>query len=71
MARKTAASKSTTAPKDDKSVASDLLKKYGTKSTAIRELTSKDWPRRRIADALGIKYQHVRNVQVRPLKRTS
>ncbi len=39
-----------------------------TKSAKIRYLTSKDWKRSEIAKELKILYQHVRNVQITPVK---
>ena len=44
------------------------LDEMTTKSAKIRYLTSLDWERGEIARFLGIKYQHVRNVQVVPVK---
>lgn len=43
------------------------LNKLPSKSAKIRYLTSLDWTRSQIADKLGIRYQHVRNVQITPL----
>ena len=40
-----------------------------TTSAKIRFLTSLDWPRGQIAKELGIRYQHVRNVQITPVKK--
>ena len=42
-----------------------------TKSAKIRALDAEGWSRSDIARALGIRYQHVRNVLVTPLKRGS
>lgn len=39
-----------------------------TTSAKIRYLTSLDWSRSEIRDELGILYQHVRNVQITPVK---
>ncbi len=39
-----------------------------TKSAKIRYLTSLDWKRSEIAGYLNIIYQHVRNVQITPVK---
>lgn len=39
-----------------------------TTSGKIRYLTSLDWKRGDIARYLGIRYQHVRNVQITPVK---
>lgn len=40
-----------------------------TKSAKIRALAAMDWSRGEIASALQIRYQHVRNVLVTPLKK--
>lgn len=40
-----------------------------TTSAKIRYLTSLGWKRGAIAKKLGILYQHVRNVQLQPLKK--
>jgi hypothetical protein len=40
-----------------------------TKSAQIRALTAQGYKRSRIAKLLGIRYQHVRNVQLQPLKK--
>ena len=40
-----------------------------TTSAKIRYLTSQGWKRGDIAKKLDIRYQHVRNVQLQPLKR--
>lgn len=47
-----------------------LLNELKTKSAVIRHLTSLGWKRGQIAKELGIRYQHVRNVQLQPLKKT-
>ncbi len=47
---------------------STRLTKLPTKSAKIRFLTSLEWSRSRIADKLQIRYQHVRNVQITPIK---
>jgi len=39
-----------------------------TTSARIRYLTSKEWTRSQIAEKLKIRYQHVRNVQITPVK---
>ncbi len=39
-----------------------------TTSARIRYLTSLNWTRSQIKDKLGILYQHVRNVQITPVK---
>lgn len=44
------------------------LGKLPTKSAKIRFLTGLDWTRSQIATKLGIRYQHVRNVQITPIK---
>ncbi len=47
-----------------------ILKPMETKSAKIRYLTSEGWSRTEIAKKLGIRYQHVRNVQMTPLKKS-
>ena len=42
--------------------------KLPTKSARIRYLTALEWTRREIADKVGVIYQHVRNVQITPIK---
>jgi len=42
--------------------------KLPTKSAKIRYLNSMDWSRGDIARYLGIRYQHVRNVLITPVK---
>lgn len=44
------------------------LTKLPTKSAKIRFLTDLKWSRSQIATKLGIRYQHVRNVQITPIK---
>lgn len=41
-----------------------VMEEYKTKSAAIRYFASKDYSRSDIAKAMGIRYQHVRNVLV-------
>ena len=48
----------------------ELAQKYGTKSNAIRALRKQGLNVKQISVALRIRYQHVRNVLVRKLKRT-
>ena len=43
------------------------LESFGTKSAKIRFLNSLEWSRSEIAEKLGIRYQHVRNVLVTPV----
>lgn len=63
MTKKTAVKKSTTNPFDA------TVKGLPTKSAKIRALNAKGASRSEIANYLGIRYQHVRNVLVTPLKR--
>jgi len=42
-----------------------------TKSAKIRAMAADGWSRSNTAKALNIRYQHVRNVLVTPLKRKS
>lgn len=44
---------------------------YNTKSAMIRYLDSEGFKRGDIAKHLGIRYQHVRNVLVQPLKKVA
>lgn len=46
-----------------------VIKDAPTKSAAIRQLHSMGLTRGQIAKAMGIRYQHVRNVLITPLKR--
>lgn len=46
-----------------------ILKKDTTKSQKIRELDSLGLTRSQIAKVLNIRYQHVRNVLITPLKK--
>ncbi|KKN19220.1 hypothetical protein LCGC14_0947890 [marine sediment metagenome] len=41
---------------------------FSTKSAKIRYLTNLDWTRSEISKYLNILYQHVRNVQITPVK---
>ena len=45
------------------------LARFGTKSAKIRYLHSLKWSRSDIAAKLGIRYQHVRNVLITPVKK--
>ena len=45
------------------------LSQFTTTSSKIRYLTSLGWKRGQIALHLKIRYQHVRNVQLQPLKK--
>ncbi len=44
------------------------LKNLPTTSSRIRYLTTLNWTRSQISKHLGILYQHVRNVQITPIK---
>ncbi len=44
------------------------VSKLPSKSAKIRYLTALEWSRSQIASYLGILYQHVRNVQITPVK---
>lgn len=48
----------------------ELLKECGTKSTMIRRLHSEGFKKARIAQFMDIRYQHVRNVLLEPIKKT-
>jgi len=55
--------------KEDKDLSSlELINKYGTKSSAIRSLNQQNFTRKEIALLLNIRYQHVRNVLITPIK---
>jgi hypothetical protein len=43
----------------------------GATSTAIRTLLGLGYKRGRVAQMLNVRYQHVRNVELEPLKRTA
>ena len=46
-----------------------FIKQCGTKSSAIRKLTVEGKKRNEIAKLLKIRYQHVRNVLITPIKK--
>lgn len=48
-----------------------LMTELKTKSAVIRKLSSDGWSNGRIAKFMGIRYQHVRNVLVTPLKKAA
>lgn len=49
--------------------AQDLIAKFGNKSKAIRGLTAEGKSRSEVAKLLNIRYQHVRNVLITPIKK--
>lgn len=49
--------------------AGQFIKKHGTKSGAIRALAAEGKSRGDIAKMLNIRYQHVRNVLITPVKK--
>ena len=49
----------------------ELIKKYGNTSGAIRGLFALGYTRVEIKNMLDIRYQHVRNVLITPIKRSS
>ncbi len=49
--------------------AGSFIKKHGTKSAAIRQLLSEGKTRSEVAKLLKIRYQHVRNVEITPIKK--
>jgi cytochrome oxidase Cu insertion factor (SCO1/SenC/PrrC family) len=49
--------------------AAKYIKEAGSKSAAIRKLTAEGKTRSEIAKMLGVIYQHVRNVQITPIKK--
>lgn len=46
------------------------LNKLPTTSAKIRFLLAQNWTRGQVAKKLDIRYQHVRNVELQPLKRS-
>ena len=44
-------------------------KDFPTKSAAIRHLNAQGWSRSEIAKVMNIRYQHVRNVLITPVKK--
>jgi hypothetical protein len=48
-----------------------FIKDSGGVSKAIRILTADNWPRGVVAKMLNKRYQHVRNVLITPVKKTS
>lgn len=48
----------------------ELIAKYGNKSKAIRGLYAEGYEKGDISRALDIRYQHVRNVLLNPLKKS-
>ncbi len=47
----------------------DIVTSSAPKSQRIRELLAKGFTRSQVAVMLGIRYQHVRNVQITPIKK--
>lgn len=47
----------------------ELLVKLGTKSAMIRSLHAEGYKKARIAQFMNIRYQHVRNVLLEPIKK--
>lgn len=47
----------------------DEVNSLTTKSAKIRALAAMNWSRGQISKALGLRYQHVRNVLTTPLKK--
>lgn len=45
-----------------------LMETHKTKSNVIRFLAAQGWTRSQIASFMNIRYQHVRNVLIQPLK---
>ena len=56
--------------KDQKVPVTKKYKDLPTKSAMIRAMTADGFSRSEVARSLGIRYQHVRNVLVTPLKRS-
>ena len=49
--------------------AQDVLGQETTKSSKIRQLAGMNYTRSQIAKMMNIRYQHVRNVLIQPLKK--
>lgn len=47
----------------------EFIKECGTKSSAIRKLDAQKYSRGEISKMLNIRYQHVRNVLITPIKK--
>lgn len=60
-----------TADKKEVLTAEQLIAKHGNKSGAIRALAAAGIERKDIAKQLNLRYQHVRNVLITPIKRPS
>lgn len=54
--------------KEQATYMSGAMKKYGTKSAIVRALTAEGMTRGDIMRKTGIRYQHVRNILVTPVK---
>ena len=54
---------------DEQYAQSLMVERKMNKSQTIRYLTAEGWKRGRIAKAMNIRYQHVRNVQMQILKK--
>jgi hypothetical protein len=64
-------SRKLSAPQSDIEYANQILESNnGNKSATIRTLFSENWTRSRIALSLNIRYQHVRNVLITPVKKS-
>lgn len=48
----------------------DMIAEHKTKSAVVRKLSAEGFKRGTIAKFCGIRYQHVRNILVTPLKKT-
>lgn len=46
-----------------------FIKEQGSKSAAIRKLLGDGKTRGEVAKMLGLRYQHVRNVEITPIKK--
>jgi len=58
-----------TTPASQEFDAAKFVQEVGTKSAAIRRLTAEGKTRSEVAKMLGIRYQHVRNVLITPIKK--
>ena len=62
------------APVEKKTIEHDyavLLETYKTKSGMVRFLSAEGFDRGTIAKYMGIRYQHVRNILVTPIKKSA
>jgi hypothetical protein len=56
---------------ENKVDATELFAKYGSKSATIRALAAEGKTRSEIKKITGLRYQHVRNVLITPIKKAA